>query len=108
TPLARTRPRAVGGPAAAAAPRVLQGDVLADRGPGGAAGPPARAGRAPGVAGAARPDRRQRARTRLARGGGRVHGRLRVPGDGRVVAVDRAVRAAGRRRSAVPGDGAGD
>ena len=62
----------------------------------------------PGVGRAARQDRRGRARPRLARRGRRLHRRLRPPRDGRVVAVDRAVRAARRRRPALPRHGARD
>ena len=49
---------------------------------------------------------RERARARLERGGRRLLRRLRLPGDGRVVAVDRAVRPARRRRPALPRHGA--
>ena len=67
-PLARARPRHLGGPPAAPAPRLLEGDVLADGRPG-AAGAGEHDGEAhrAGLGRAARPDRRERAGARLER-----------------------------------------
>ncbi len=106
--LARARPRHLGGAPATPAPRLLQGDVLDDRRPGSAGRPPARRRGPARVGGAARPHRRERPGARLARGGRGVQRRLRRPGDGRVVALDRPVRAAAGRRPALPLHGAAD
>src|SRR6266498_795426 len=106
--LARAGLRRVGVPPPARTPRVLQGDVLAHRRPGASGLHPAGRAGAPRLARAARDDREQRAGPRLERRGGRLHEGVRPDPARRGVAVDRAVRAARRRRPAVPGDRAED
>ena len=63
-PLARARPRHLGGPPAAPAPHLLQGDVLDDRRPGAAVRRAGTARTVPEWVAAARPDRRERAGAR--------------------------------------------
>ena len=88
--LARAGPRHLGGPRAAPAPRLLEGDVLADRRPGAAR---RRAGTASGRPGVGRSCATRSPRTCWSTGwdeeAGAYTRRLRPPRAGRLVAVDR-------------------